>query len=391
MAPELPRALILHPNDGCHTIARVLVRRGVEVHAFPTPDYRHVLSSRGVRGRVLPSIRDEPAAWLEALSAFDADGGGLLLCGSDASSEWVSANRATLPASVRSFESTDGVHTALMDKLRLYRMAAEIGVRAPWMHHVNTRAELDAVATDLTFPLVLKARLGHLAKQLIGVGTMHIASRADLDRQGGLLLDHGVDILLTELVPGPETGLEAAVTIRAADGTYPLEYGRIKLRQWPPDYGVGSLQVAAQVPETLKMNRLLLDHVGFRGVSSCETKRHAETGERYLIEINVRPPGSFGLAEACGTDGAWRLYAALAGIPLTPQQPQIDGRKSVIPHLDALAAAHRVRGRQTTLAGVLRSWRGARDFGVFDVRDPLPALVQSGRLLRKNVQRALGR
>jgi D-aspartate ligase len=382
---SMPRAIILHPNDGCHTVARVLVRRGVQVHALTTPETRHVLASRGVRGRVMPDVRTHPEAWREELLSLAATGGGVVLCGSDASGEWLGRYRAQLPASLRSFESTDGIHLALMDKLRLYRMAAEIGVKAPWMHHVTTRGELDRLCDELAYPCVLKARLGHLAKELTGVGTRRIGCRAELLEHAGLLLAHGVDLLLTEVVPGPETGLEAAVTIRTGDGDYPLEYGRIKLRQWPLDYGVGSLQEAAAVPETLKMSRRLLDHVGFVGIASCETKRHEGTGERYLIEINVRPPGSFGLADACGVDGSWRLYAALAGIPLGPQPPQIDGRRSMIPHLDLLAAVQRLRRGDAGIGAVLRSWRGVRNFGVLDVRDPVPAVVQAGQMIRKRV------
>lgn len=381
---SLPRAIILHPNDGCLTFARALVRRGVEVHALTNPEYDYVVASRGVQGRVMPDVRQEPETWRAELESLARSGGGLVFAGSDATSEWLAENRATLPESLRSFESTDGIHLALMDKLRLYRTAAEIGVRAPWMHHVQDRAALEDLLGELTFPCVLKARLGHVAKKLVGVGTMLIESRAQLQEQAGRLLDHDIDLLLTEVVPGDETALEAAVSVRAADGTYTLEYGRHKIRQWPLDYGVGSLHESAQVPGTLAMNRQLLDHAGYYGVSITEAKRHAGNGELYLIEINVRVPAGFGLADACGVDGSWRLYATLAGLPLGPQPPQVDGRKCMIPLRDVRAAWQRVRRRDASVPEVLGSWRGTRDFGVLSVRDPMPtvALVR-GQLARR--------
>jgi predicted ATP-grasp superfamily ATP-dependent carboligase len=230
---------------------------------------------------------------------------------------------------------------------------------------------------------VLKPTLGHVAKELVGVGTLRIDSRRELLEYAGRLLDNEVPLLLTELVPGPETALEGSVAVRTRDGSYPLEYGRRKVRQWPLDYGVGSLLESAQVPETLRMNRRLMDFTGYFGISACETKRHAETGELYLIEINVRVPASFGLAEACGVDGSWRLFAALAGEELGPQPAQVDGRKVMLPQKDIQAALARIRARETSPLQVLRSWRGTRDLGALSLRDPAPAFALARQLSRK--------
>lgn len=386
-ATDLPRAIILHPNDGCLTVARVLVRRGVEVVMLATQDTEYLLASRGTRGRVMPDPRADPAEWAAELGRLAEDGGGVLICGSDNASEWLAGHRADLPASLRSFESTDGVHELLMDKRRLYHLAAEIGVRAPWMHHIRTVADLDALGADLTYPCVLKGALGHVARAALGHGTIRVESRADLMDRAGLLFDLGIDFLLTEMVPGDETALEGAVTVRDRDGGYPVEYGRHKLRQWPPDYGVGSLTSSKRVPGTLAINRAILDHVGYYGVSSCETKRHEVTGELYLIEINVRVPGSYGLAEASGVDGAWRLYATAAGMPLPPQPAQVDGRHVMLPDLEFRAASGRVRSGDQTWPQVLRSWLGTRDFGIASLRDPGPALAMLTPMVRRKSTR----
>lgn len=203
----------------------------------------------------------------------------------------------------------------------------------------------------------------------------------------GPLLDNDIGVLLTELVPGAETALEGSVAVRDQDGAYILEYGRRKLRQWPLDYGVGSLLESAEVPETMTMNRRLLDHTGYVGIAACETKRHSVTGELYLIEINVRVPASFGLAEACGVDGAWRLYGAAAGLPTGRQPRQQNGRKVVLPQKDLQAALSRVRRRDTSVREVVRSWRGIRDTAAFSLRDPAPGVRQLLQLLSRCRQR----
>jgi D-aspartate ligase len=382
---RLPRMILLHPNDGCLTVARSLIRRGVQVHALADPRHEYVLASRHVTGRVIPDPRADPGTWSTELAALAADGGGVVICGSDAASEWVQRNRGELAPSLRTFETADGAHRDLMNKRELYRIAAEAGVRTPWMRHVVTRADLDELRAEVSFPCILKPTLGHVAKAAVGFGTQRLESAADLTDRADQLLEHGLDFVLTELVPGPETALLGAVTIRDSDGGYLLEYGRRKRRQWPLDYGAGTVLESVDEPEMLRLNRRLLDHVGFQGLSSCEAKRHAGNGELYLVEINVRVPANYGLAEACGVDGAWRLYAALAGIPLPPQLSPITGRK-VVMHPDLLAAWSRVRRGEASIGTIVDSWRGSRDFGVLDGRDPAPTLSLATQVLRRRVR-----
>ena len=382
---SLPRAIILQPNDGCLTVARALHRRGVDVHVLTSPEYSYITASRGVEGEVLPEPVRDPEPWLEALTALSVDGGGVVLSGSDSATEWLTEHRAILPPNLRTFESIDGLHVTLMDKLESYRIASSLGIPVPAYHHIPDRETLAAILPDLHFPRVLKARMGHRAKVLAGFGTVLVTTRRDLLDRAGRLLDRGIDFLLTEVIPGGEHRLEAAVTVRQDDGTYSLEYGRRKIRQWPLDYGVGSLNQAAHVPATTAMSRKLLGHVGYHGIASCETKRSARDGQLYLIEVNVRIPANFGLADACGVDGSWRLYATLAGLPLGPQPEQVDGRKCMIPFREARASWRRLRRHETTVGAVVRSWRGTRDFGVLSLRDPMPTIALVSRRIGKAI------
>lgn len=379
--PTLPVVVLVLPNDGGLTLARTLIPRGVEVHAFTDERYGYVASSHGVRGRVMPDIAAQPQTWIDELRRFSRGGGAgpsaVLISGSDPATEFLTRYRADLPADLRTFEDAGGLHTRLMNKRELYRVAREAGVATPGMWDVRTEGDLDDVRDAVSYPCILKPTMGHLAKQSVGVGTVRCGDDRELVAAASALLRHGLEMIVTELVPGPETALQGAVTIRRPDGSYALEYGRHKIRQWPPDYGTGSLLESVDVPDMLALNRRLLDHVGFHGLSSCEAKKHEVTGELYLIEINVRMPANYGLSQACEVDGMWRLYAALANLPLDPQPAPVLGRK-VMMHPDLLAAAAAVRRRPRDLFRILATWRGTRDFGVFNLRDlrPLAQLVR---------------
>ena len=233
----------------------------------------------------------------------------------------------------------------------------------------------------------MKPSHSHRGKLAGNYRTALAADVGELRAKVGAAIEAGVRMLITEWVPGGEANLEGAVTLRTADGGYTLAYGRRKVRQHPIDFGVGSLLRSAPVPDTMELAKRLVVHTGFVGLSSFEAKLHQETGERVLTEINVRVPLNYGLGDASGVDASWRLYATLAGLPLAAQPAQTDGKSVLIPHLDAMAAASRLRRDELSLRGLVRSYRGTRDTGVLSVRDPGPGLALARRMLRSRVDR----
>ena len=386
-ARALPRAILVDPNDGCLTIARTLVKRGVWVHAVAGPRSAYVGRSRAIEALVVPDLAEGPAPWIAALEPFADDFGGVLISGSDASTEFLVREREQIPAQLRSFEGPASAHLRLMNKATLYDAAREAGVRCPWSREIATLEELGVAATEVPFPCIVKPSHSHLGKL---AGNYRTALAADVDElrfKVGAAIEAGVRMLITEWVPGGEANLEGAVTLRTADGGYTLAYGRRKVRQHPIDFGVGSLLRSATVPATMELAKRLVEYTGFVGLSSFEAKLHEQTGERVLTEINVRVPLNYGLGDASGVDASWRLYATLAGLPLAAQPAQVDGKGVLIPHLDALAGVSRLRRGELSLRALVRSYRGTRDTGVLSVRDPGPGLTLAHRILRSRVDR----
>ena len=378
--PVLPPAIFIEPNDGCLTAARVLARRGVEVYGLANERGAYIVRSRAFRGTVLAPLSRGHEPWLDRLAEL-AGSGGVLIAGSDPATEFLATARASIPADLRSFESEHSAHLRLMDKRTLYEAAREAGVRCPWMLRAAGRDELADVVERAEYPCIVKPELSHRGKAAGDFRTTLVDDASGLRALLGGALDVGVAMIVTEFVPGPESGLEGAVTVRTRDGRYPLEYGRRKLRQHPIDFGSGSLLRCARVPETMAMAKRLVESVGLVGISSFEAKHHAVTGERVLTEINVRVPLNFGLGEACGAQASWRLYAAIAELPLGPQPEPRDGAKVMISWLDARAVRTRMARGELSARGALGSYRGTRDAGVLNLRDPLPGIVLARQIL----------
>jgi D-aspartate ligase len=381
------RAVILDAADGGLAVARALLRRGVSVTVIAIPANRWVTRGRGVDGR-LATTTDE---WLSELEEIGSRGPGVLLPASDRAVEFISKQRELIPPALRSFESPSSAHLKLMDKASLYALAGEAGVRAPVVQHIRGHAELDAAASRAAYPSLLKPVLSHLYRDLFGTRRNILVHDPDeLRAAASPALDAGLEWLVTEFVPGPETNLEGAVTVRLADGSLALGYTRCKLRQHPPYFGAGSVLETVPAPEVMAMAQRLLDAADFVGISSLEAKRHAVTGEHVLMEINIRIPQNIGLGEAAGVDPSWRIYATLAGLPLPPQPQQRNGVRVVVPSLEVRAAVAYMREGELSLRGLLGSYRSVRNVSGLSLRDPGP-LAAFARDLGSSAVRAMGR
>ena len=169
------------------------------------------------------------------LERLASQGPGVLLPASDRAVEFVSQQRESIPPELRSFESPTSAHLKLMDKASLYSIAAEAGLRTPVVQRLSSRAEIDDVAARAAYPSLLKPVHSHVYRELFGAHRNILVQDPDqLRAAAGPALDAGLDWLVTEYIPGPETSLEGAVTVRLADGSVALSYTRCKLRQHPP-------------------------------------------------------------------------------------------------------------------------------------------------------------
>ena len=169
-----------------------------------------------------------------------------------------------------------------------------------------------------------------------------------------------------------------------------MSFGCRKLRQNPPGFGATALGESSPLPETMVIARRVLDQAGFVGVAGVETKRSADTGERWFLEVNVRIPGQWGLGDTCGVQATTRLVGALAGHTMAPQLPLRRGVRIVVPDADAPVIWQALRATEPKklaafVLGIALSYRRTRNFGLLDLRDPGPGLAFIALLARRRL------
>jgi D-aspartate ligase len=393
---DWPHVVVLDPFNAGLAVARRMVRLGGQVTMLVDPDDLFVNHTRGVRSIVEPFDPDG-TTWIAALRDIAASAEQVVvLPATDRSCELLVNTAKSLHTNVRAFELSASAHMALMDKQQADEIARRAGVPVPWTMRVNDRAELAIATREAPWPCVVKPILSHEWRSLYGGVRVFLVSDAEeAELQLARPLRDGVGMLLSQYIPGGDDDVEEAILVRLADGSYPVWFGCHKLRQHPPGFGVTAVGEASALAETMALAKRVLDEAGFVGVAGVETKRHSETGERWFLEVNVRIPGQWGLGDSCGVQATPRLVRVLQGHQTGPQPPLREGVRIVFPDIDAhvirptLLAAPPLR-RPAIAWQMMRAYRGARNFGLVDLRDPGPTLAWASLLTRRRLARLKG-
>lgn len=373
------------------SVARCLGRRGVRVMWVGDDDLRLSLSRYCHR---LP-LPDGDGPWyaraLELLLGPDAahlEGAVLLAC-NDPAVELVARNRDALAERYLVDADTPDVQLAMLDKLETYRLAVEAGVPTPRFWTVSSVEQLDEVRDDLVFPLIVKP-VDSAAFQAAFAGAKHLTAHSwdELAPAVRRFTAAGLEFMLVERIPGPDTLLCSYYTHIGDDGPA-VDFTKRIVRRQPPGEGQATLHVTQWLPEVRALSLRMLEHTGHRGLAAVEFKRDERDGQLKLIEVNVRFTGCNAIVASSGVDLPSYVYARLTGGRHRFPERFREGRRLWNPRRD-LQAVLRLRSEgQITIPAWLRSLRPAEMFYLVP-DDPLPGLggvaESARRLLRKVVR-----
>lgn len=385
-----PDVIVLDPFTAGLAVARRMVRLGARVTLLLEPSDPWAARARHVESVIAPFADGQ--VWLTELRRVAANSDQtVVLPATDRSCELLLRSRHLLPENLLAFECSGHAHLALMDKEQADGIARSAGVAVPWTSRVSSIEELEAIAADAPWPCVVKPVFSHEWRERYGQARVFIASD---EREASQLLSRplqdGLGMLLCQYIPGGDDDVEEAIVVRLADGSYPVSFGCRKLRQNPAGFGATALGEASPLPETMAIARRVLDQAGFVGVAGVETKRNADTGERWFLEVNVRIPGQWGLGDTGGVQATTRLVGTLAGHTMGAQPPLRRGVRIVVPDADApvILQALKATEPKKRAAFVLRialSYRRTRNFGLLDLRDPGPGFAFIALLMRRRL------
>jgi D-aspartate ligase len=258
----------------------------------------------------------------------------------DAALLMTSRHREELGAAFRILLADGALVEQLVDKDRFQALAERLGLPVPPAHRLANPHGEQPPALDVAFPLVVKplVRTGGWKAVSHGGKALHVAGPKDWGALWPQLSRCGSDVVVQQLVAGPETAVESYHAYVDEHGAIAAEFTGRKIRTFPPRYGSSTAVEIVELPDVAALGRDVLASLGLRGVAKADFKRD-DRGRLHLLEVNPRFNLWHHPAAVAGVNLPALVHADLTGTPRPPGRRAIRRVTWCAPLTD-LRAAH---------------------------------------------------
>lgn len=263
----------------------------------------------------------------------------------------------------------------LFKKSDQYRFCAEHNIAHP--KTLNLRDYLNTPKNELKFPLLIKPNFCNAENYGNVFKTLVVNTEEELnDKLPELqkLLDAGINLLITEVIPGGDEELYGYVAYRSKTGMIHAEWGWRKLAQFPENYGIFST-ISNQCPEeVLILGHEIFELMDFQGIGEIEFKFDARDKTYKYIETNFRTPMLSRLGHLTGVDTCYTQYLDCVGDEIRVQKQE---KSKDVHYVLMQAELVNFLKRPSYFGKMMRNiFKSDKTyFAIFDWKDPMPAVM----------------
>jgi D-aspartate ligase len=302
---------------------RAYGRAGLEVTVADSDPRAPACWSRFAAHRESCPPESQPEAFIAWLDDFGARRPGHVLIATSDETAWLYATfRERLSRRFRLYQPDADAVFGLLDKRRLAGHARAVGLATPPTWFPETVADVEAVAREASFPVLLKPVTEILSERHIKGARVTSAAalvsswrRFSRHRYAPLLTQRHPEVarpMIQAWLPEAEQGIESVSGFIDETGERVVMRGSRKVLQRPRRIGVGVCFEAMPVDPALADGlRRLCRRVGAFGVFEAEFIRVG--GAAHLIDFNPRFFGQMGFDIARGVNLPLLMYAAALG------------------------------------------------------------------------------
>ncbi|KPJ59510.1 MAG: hypothetical protein AMJ46_10865 [Latescibacteria bacterium DG_63] len=269
----------------------------------------------------------------------------------------------------------------LIDKGRFARLADAKGLPVPKTLVPQSKEECFEAADEVGYPCVVKPisqRLWHTPEILSRIGLKKALLARNPDDLATLLAQLppvGGHELIQQYIPGEDSLHHDFHTYIDCSGRVRGSVVGHKLRTFPIHFGQGCYTRFVEEPAVERVCLDALKKLNYTGVANINTKRHAETGKDYILEINPRYSIWGILDSMCGVNLPLLQYCDAVGLDTPNRQPTGHPQRWLWFGADFKAMLRYRRVGELTLRQWVTSYvreKGRIEFHVFAPDDPLP-------------------
>jgi D-aspartate ligase len=394
MASTGPAAVVLGLGQNGLATVRALGRAGVSVFGIDENCAQPTALSRYCERIVCPGFREAGAellATLEDLGKRLPDRAVLFPSG-DMSLMLVSEHRERLARYFRFRLAEPDTIRLVLDKAAFQHFGETHDIPLPRTVAVHPDLDIGHAATELLFPCVVKPLQPNIAWRRLfrDQKLFECADAPSLIDTVSRLRGVHPDLLIQELVPGPESRLEFSLTYIDAHGEPLGMFTGRKLRQYPPGFGTSCLAESRWNPEVAELTLDVLRALNYRGYGSIEFKRHPADERLRVIEVTPRTWFPHGLATMCGVNLPLIAYRELTGGAVEVPTTFTEGMRWIHEERDMRVAWSAWRSGTLTVSDWWRSYRGPRTYALSAMDDPAPGIALGRKLARRGLRGLAG-
>lgn len=379
--------LILGGKENALSIVRHLGSRGITVRVSGGASCWGMQSRHCAESFPIPFGRDAADHWHNLLLAPGGKPleGHIILACSDEALEFLAEYRDALAPHYRLDDARPDLQTALLDKQRTLELAREAGIPAPKFWQVRGEGDIADILATATLPLMVKPLHSHKFIRVFGKKLFIVEHSLDeVAEKVRLARSHDLDVMVVEMIPGPDNLLSSYYTYIDAKGSSLFHFTKRIIRRYPVNRGNACYHATEWLPETAEAGRKFFAGIGFRGLGNIEFKRDTRDGQLKIIEVNARFTAAQALLRKAGAPVDLIVYCHLTGQPVPRFESYAQDLRFWYPQRDFLAFLELRRRGELKLGEWLRSILPYRKvLPLLDPSDPLPSLSGGLAFLRQ--------
>jgi predicted ATP-grasp superfamily ATP-dependent carboligase len=379
---------------GCNYYIGLSAIRCLGIHGIPTVavDYTDK-GTYGARSKycserlIAPHYKEDKEAFVRFLIDYAAEQSQppVLIPCHDSYVEIIDEHLEELRAYYLIPQTEQGLYTRIMNKESLHRIASEFGVLVPETVRPSEDFLLDKVRNILGYPCIVKPTdspsfVARFRRKLFTIHNEEELLRALNDAQTA-----GLDVIIQRIIPGFDDHMHTfdAYLDQSSKVTHWVTCQ--KLRQYPINFGASVYTMQKHVPELYDIGAAFLERVKWKGFAEIEFKKDAETGQYYLIEVNVRFSNLNVLLQRVGVNMPYITYSELTGSTTVEPKAVTENKNRVFwyAYEDLLALRDYVRTKQLTVGQAIRSLFKRKAYAIWDWSDPMPGFAYLSMLTGK--------
>lgn len=267
-----------------------------------------------------------------------------------------------------------GLYAELMNKEKLQKLAMEKGVLVPETVRINDENFYQKIEKEIQYPCIVKPVDSPTFVAKFRRKLFKVHNKAELDEALEKSREANLEVVVQRIIPGFDDHMHTF-------DAYLNKHSKVthwvtcqKYRQYPINFGASVYTGQKYFPELYDIGAKFLEEIKYKGFAEIEFKKDSETGEFYLIEINVRTTNFNSLLHKVGFNFPYIAYRELTGSPMEPKA--LTENTNIVfryTYEDMLAIKDYIKTKQLSLWEVFVSLFKRKAHAIWNWKDPKPA------------------